>query len=386
MEPEAAKSTVMVVDDIPANLRLLEEMLTRRGYRVVEFPGAERALRAALRNPPDLILLDIMMPEVDGFEFCRQLKAEEVTREIPVIFVSALDDTSNKVKGFAAGGVDYVTKPFREEEVEARVGAHLRIVGLQKQLRVHNEQLEQKVAERTRELDVAYKRLLELDRLKDDFLRMISHEIRAPANSFLGIGEILLERCRPSEDAAVVKDIFRQSARRLSDLIEDATLIADMHSLEVDDCARVTLGRGLRLVEQALAKPRITVEEPFERNVLLVCGQADLWGKVLGTMVSLAACFCQDSAAVTMRGNWEPPHYCLRIALDAFCMDQVDADQLFEIEATIRSASPAESLGLGPVVAEKLLTAFGGSLKLRALDGPHGCLEARLPVVHGQQN
>lgn len=124
---EAKKPVVMIVDDTPANLEVLEEMLYRQGYDVVAFPRGDMALRAAAAEPPDLILLDIMMPVMDGFEVCRQLKLDRNLSTIPVIFISALSDTDNKVKAFSNGGVDYVTKPFQEEEVLARISVHLEI-------------------------------------------------------------------------------------------------------------------------------------------------------------------------------------------------------------------------------------------------------------------
>ena len=111
--------TIMAVDDTPANLAILVELLGRRGYRVAAFPRGSMALKAAALEAPDLILLDIMMPGMDGFEICMRLKEDEKLREIPVLFISALDDPAGKVRAFAAGGVDYVTKPFQEEELAA---------------------------------------------------------------------------------------------------------------------------------------------------------------------------------------------------------------------------------------------------------------------------
>ena len=111
----------MVVDDTPENLKLLETMLLDRGYRVQAFPRGELALNAASRNPPDLILLDITMPGMNGYEVCERLKADPRLQDIPVIFISGLAETTDKVKAFSTGGVDYVTKPIQFEEVEARV-------------------------------------------------------------------------------------------------------------------------------------------------------------------------------------------------------------------------------------------------------------------------
>ncbi len=147
--------TIMIVDDTPANLRMLEEMLKGQGYRVVAFPKGESAIKAAFRNPPDLILLDIRMPEMDGYEVCRQLKTDERLRDIPVIFISALRETLDMVKAFDVGGVDYVAKPFRFEEVQARVETHLQIRRMQKELEKHNLNLQELVREQVREISEA---------------------------------------------------------------------------------------------------------------------------------------------------------------------------------------------------------------------------------------
>lgn len=129
-----AKDDILIVDDTPDNLRLLSQILSERRYRVRAVTGGERALASVRLARPDLILLDIKMPDVDGFTVCRALKADRNTADIPVIFISALDDVADKVQAFAAGGVDYVTKPFQWEEVLARVETHLALRRLQQKL------------------------------------------------------------------------------------------------------------------------------------------------------------------------------------------------------------------------------------------------------------
>ncbi|WP_045221605.1 ATP-binding response regulator [Desulfonatronum thioautotrophicum] len=119
--------TIMVVDDTPENLKLLQDLLGEQGYKVMAFPRGDRALQAAARHPPHLVLLDIRMPEMDGYEVCRLLKADERLRDIPVLFISAMNEVGDKVRAFAQGGVDYVTKPFQADEVLARVATHLRL-------------------------------------------------------------------------------------------------------------------------------------------------------------------------------------------------------------------------------------------------------------------
>ena len=250
---------IMVVDDTPDNLKLLQEMLGAKGYYVFASPDGKMALNAAAKTPPDLILLDIIMPEMDGFEVCERLKADPALREIPVIFISALDHTTDKVKAFAVGGVDYVTKPFEFEEVHARVETHLKIRSLQRQLTAQNENLDRLVTERTQELARAYERLLELDRLKDDFMRMISHEIRTPANGVLGIGEALIDLCPASDDCTLYSDLFRQSGLRLSNLIEDATMIADMANAPPKSGAAISFLALLDEVRASLPEINIAV-------------------------------------------------------------------------------------------------------------------------------
>jgi sigma-B regulation protein RsbU (phosphoserine phosphatase) len=143
---EAVLENILIVDDTPANLRLLSQMLAERGYGVRAVTSGARALASASAAPPDLILLDIKMPGLNGYEVCEQLKANPLTRDIPVIFISALDEIQDKVQAFAVGGVDYITKPFQFKEVLARTETHLSLQRLQKQLRDANMKMEQELA------------------------------------------------------------------------------------------------------------------------------------------------------------------------------------------------------------------------------------------------
>jgi PleD family two-component response regulator len=140
-------NTILVVDDNPDNLRLLDGILSEHHYKIRLAPGGERALATIRKEAPDLVLLDIMMPDMDGFEVCRQLKADQETAGIPVIFISALDEIIDKVKAFSIGGVDYITKPFKSEEVLARVRTHLTLRCLQRNLEKKNRQLRQALDE-----------------------------------------------------------------------------------------------------------------------------------------------------------------------------------------------------------------------------------------------
>jgi PAS domain S-box-containing protein len=142
-EKSLLKGNILIVDDTPDNLRLLERILTRKGYTVRPVTSGNMALSSVRLRPPDLILLDIMMPDLSGYDVCKQLKADERTRDIPVIFISALQEVSEKVNAFTFGGVDYVTKPFDPHEILARVQTHLTIRNLQRQLQEQNFTLQE---------------------------------------------------------------------------------------------------------------------------------------------------------------------------------------------------------------------------------------------------
>jgi putative two-component system response regulator len=153
-EPEGPVRTgvVMVVDDNPANLKLVEDMLRPQGYEVRSFPRGRMALDAALDAPPDLILLDINMPEMTGYEVCDRLKSNEELSEIPVIFLSALTALEDRLRGFRSGGVDYVSKPFQLEEVQARVEAHVKLRRFQNQIETDNRRLQELVQEQVKKI------------------------------------------------------------------------------------------------------------------------------------------------------------------------------------------------------------------------------------------
>jgi DNA-binding response OmpR family regulator len=144
---------ILIVDDTPNNLRFLSTTLTEQGYKVRSVTDGLMALTVAQAAKPDLILLDIMMPNLDGYEVCQRLKANEQTRDIPVIFLSALDEVIDKVKAFTVGGVDYITKPFQLDEVLARIETHLSLRAAQKEIRQLNAELEQRVRQRTAQLE-----------------------------------------------------------------------------------------------------------------------------------------------------------------------------------------------------------------------------------------
>ena len=176
--PKTNRANILVVDDTPENLRLLAGILSEKGYQVRPVPNGKLALSAAQKMPPDLVLLDIMMPEMDGYEVCRWLKDSEVTKDIPVIFISAINDVMDKVKAFEVGGVDFITKPFQVEEVLARIETHLKICSLQQTLQDKNQDL----ANAIHQLQATQEHLIQSEKMAalGQLIAGIAHEINTP--------------------------------------------------------------------------------------------------------------------------------------------------------------------------------------------------------------
>ena len=177
---DEARPVILIVDDTPENIDVLVGLLRDR-YTIKVATDGPRALALATAAPtPDLVLLDIMMPGMDGFEVCRQFKAREVLEDIPIIFISALSETMDKVKAFSVGGVDYVTKPFQSEEVEARIDTHLTLQRLRRELEARNRQLQEQ-----------YDQLHELEELRDNLVHMVIHDMRSPLMGLCGLLQLL---------------------------------------------------------------------------------------------------------------------------------------------------------------------------------------------------
>ncbi|MBF2002198.1 MAG: response regulator [Synechococcales cyanobacterium M58_A2018_015] len=196
---------ILVVDDKPDNLRLLSSILTNEGFKVRKVLNGQLAIDAARIHPPDLILLDIMMPQPDGYQVCQDLKANPCTADIPIIFLSALDTVADKVKAFTAGGVDFISKPFQQEEVLARVKTHLQIRQLTKALQEQNQRLQAEIQQRRQveaelsqalhELQATQEQIIVKEKLASlgALTAGIAHELRNPLNFVMNYAESSVE-------------------------------------------------------------------------------------------------------------------------------------------------------------------------------------------------
>jgi signal transduction histidine kinase/BarA-like signal transduction histidine kinase len=227
---ESLKENILVVDDRPENLRLLSEILSKNNYKVRRVTSGKQAIAATEIDPPSIILLDIMMPDMNGYEVCQYLKSQERTAAIPVIFLSALDKTFDKVKAFEVGGSDYVTKPFQVEEIIMRVQNQLTILrqknilkDQQKLLSEQNDQLKQEIADRQQiEIALAFAKEAaeEANRAKSSFLANMSHEIRTPMNGVLGMAQLLMMSDQTEQQQHYTK-LIQESANALLSIIND---------------------------------------------------------------------------------------------------------------------------------------------------------------------
>jgi signal transduction histidine kinase len=241
MNTDSLDGTLLIVDDTPENIKVLFKFLRDAGFKVLVAQDGEDGLRKAEQALPDLILLDVMMPKMNGFEACQLFKSKESLKDIPIIFMTALTDTTDKIRGFNVGAADYITKPIQQEEVLARVMAHLKLYKLQRQLQHKNQQLQERteelqseiryrkeiqisletanitLAQRTVELQKRTQELEQRNLELDAFAHTVAHDLKNPLSGVIGLSEILLEKC------IVNKPIDAKSLDRLQK-INDAAM------------------------------------------------------------------------------------------------------------------------------------------------------------------
>lgn len=210
MSENSKDASVLIVDDTEPNVRLLAHVVKKEGYEVMAAFSGGDALSLIEKRKPDIILLDVMMPEMNGFEVCEYLKDHRDYKDIPVIFLSALSETDSKVQGFNVGGVDYITKPFQREEVLARIDLHVKLRKLQAELSNKVEQLKQREES-----------LQKLNQEKDELMRIVGHDFRNPVTGIMGLASFLkdnLDDIEPAEQTNIL-GIIKGSGQKLLDLV-----------------------------------------------------------------------------------------------------------------------------------------------------------------------
>ncbi len=361
------RPTLLVVDDVVGNIDMLLETLGEDYTMIVATDGAD-AIDSVKEALPDLILLDVMMPGMDGYEVCRRLKDDPTTRDIPIIFITALNETKNKIKGFSVGGVDYVTKPFQPEEVHARVGMHLEL------------------CRKKRELQQSYDKLRETETQRDGLVHMMVHDMRSPLFAILGSLE-MAEMEPLSKEAADCIDTALSATGMLIEMIstlldvskmEAGKMTLESSAVDISDLTRETI----RMLEPLRGQRRLTLTSPDEMKMLT--GDPNLIRRVLQNLISNALKFtdkdkgiitvfieitAEDNMCVSVvdNGNGIPLEYREKV-FDKFC------------QVATHKQSKGYSTGLGLTFCKLAVEAHGGKIGLESEMGMGSTFWFELPL------
>jgi len=347
------KQSIVIVDDTPENLHLLGEMLGEHGYRVRSAPNGERALATVQKEPPDLILLDILMPGLNGYDVCRQLKADPRSKDIPVIFISALNEVFDKVTAFSIGGVDYITKPFQIEEVLARIQTHLSLEALRQQLREQNAELQARNSE------------------LDSFARTVAHDLKNPLMVLLGTLDLLREM-QPDVDDEMkhILEMSLRGARKLASIVDELLLLSSIRResvhltpIDMGQCVRQSLERLTPLVKQSGAE--IVLPEAWPQVNGYAPWIEEVWANYLSNAMKYGGTPPRLELASTLQADGM-----LRFSVrdNGAGLDSDAQAQLFT-EFTRLDQVRAEGHGLGLSIVRRIMDKLGGQYGVESTPG-----------------
>jgi two-component system, sensor histidine kinase and response regulator len=349
-----ANADIVIVDDTLPNLQVLADMLSERSYEVRGAPDGHTALMIIRAQPPDLILLDIQMPGMDGYEVCEQLKADEFTCGIPVIFISALDDVFDKVRGFEVGGVDYITKPFQLEEVLARVDTHLALRDLQKQMQQ------------------ALVREMQLNEMRARFLAMASHDLRNPLAVIQSATDTLSHYSdRLSEDKKQARfDQIRKSIKQMLELLDDVLTIAktEAGALEFNPEPIDLTTFCTELVNDFQAS--LGSEHHFAVSVNGACSGAIMDPKllrhILSNLLSNAIKYSPEGRTVTFELTCSDHETVFRIQDEGIGIPEAAQKRLFEAFHRADNVDTVPGTGLGLAIVKQSVELHGGTIAFKS--------------------
>ena len=349
-------SNILIVDDTPANLLLLERMLTDRDYKLRTALNGKLALQAARAEKPDLILLDITMPEMNGYEVCEQLKTDAALKDIPVIFISALHETIDKVKAFRVGAVDYVTKPFQLEEVYARVQTHLQ--------------------------------LRRLEKLSNDLSYMIVHDLRNPLAVICGFLDILEfhEAQKLSDSTQTLVTVARQSAENLLNMISSLLDVSKMGAgemkLQREPCDLKTLIRAVLAATKLLSGNRtVTLDAP--ESSLTITVDVDLIRRVLQNLLSNALKYTPDGGNVRLVVTPSSTEVRVVVTDTGPGIAPEDHQRIFEKFGQVEDHKNRMGTGLGLTFCKLAVEAHGGRIGVDSAVGKGSTFWLVLPRLNG---
>lgn len=355
---------ILIVDDVLANLRLLDHILREKGYKVRPVTNGTLALQVAEKEKPDLVLLDIMMPDIDGFEVCRRFKENPKLSDVPIIFISALNDTKDIVKALTSGGADYITKPFKAEEVRVRVATHLNIYFQQKELQKLNAQ-------------------------KDKFFSIIAHDLRGPFSSFLGVTQ-LLDEMLPELSREEIRDFaasMRTSATNLYSLLENLLQWAkNQQGLTPFTPMKELM---LSLVNESI----LTLLEPAKNKGIEIVNNIDgdievfadknMLQTVIRNLVSNAIKFTPKGGNITLSAKANSASDVeISVKDSGIGMNETMVNNLFQLDAkTNRPGTEGEmSTGIGLLLCKDFVETHGGEIRVESEEGKGSVFHFNIPL------
>lgn len=357
------KSRILVVDDVSKNLQVVGTMLRNEGYQVMPATSGAQALERVQAQPPDLILLDLMMPEMDGLEVCRRLKAGEATRQIPVIFLTASNEMEHLVAGFEAGAVDYITKPFNAPELLARVRTHL-------------------------ELKHARARLREMNDEKNEFMGIVAHDLRSPLGTVTGFADLILEdREMPREDLEDFTRRIRDTAARMAHMVQNLLNANTIERGEMNlnlcetDVAEVlsAVVRGCR--PRAAAKQQ-TIHHEGGNGVAMARIDPHVLAQVFENLISNAVKYSPAGKNIFVRLKQPPGEVRCEVQDDGPGLSAADQKKLFGKFARL-SAKPTggeHATGLGLSIVKRMVEAMNGQVWCESELGRGALFAVRFPA------
>jgi two-component system, sensor histidine kinase and response regulator len=371
----SSKANILIVDDTPSNLRLLASMLTQQGYEVRSAISGSVALMAVQSIYPDLILLDINMPNMNGYEVCAHLKKDPETQDIPVIFLSALDDALDKVQAFRVGGVDYITKPFQVEEVLARV---------ENQLTVRKAQLELQQAQV--EALKALEKEKELNRLKSEFIAMVSHDFRTPLTSIQGFSELLsgsLDKLTPEVRSRYFSKI-NSSISHLLHLLDEFLLAGSMDEgalscqVQLLDLAAFChdMVEGMQ-VEQPTPYP---IQVCFQGEVAQAMLDPNLLRQILTNLLSNAVKYSPQRQPIQLEIECLPSDVRFQVRDQGIGIPASSFAYLFDAFYRSKNVGSIQGTGLGLAIVKRCVEAHQGQIAINSTEGVGTSVTVTLPT------
>jgi two-component system sensor histidine kinase/response regulator len=363
---------ILIVDDNPQNLQVLAKILQENNYEIEFATNGEAALKWLKDKKFDLILLDINMPGMNGFEVCKKIRSNPELNNVPVIFLSADTDRESILKGFDLGAQDYVTKPFDSRELLARVRTHLALKDSLEKLEKFNKSLEEKVIERTQQLQEANVkleslnlRLIDLDKAKTDFLNLISHEIRTPLNGILGPVELLRDTPNAHEISDLI-EILDMSVKRLERFSLNALLITRLKTKQFEIRKdRIHLSNLINEVldeeKEKFQSKNIQVKRDDNISLGLIYGEVELIKKCIINILDNAVRFSPENNTVEINTYVEEQTIICEIKDNGKGFAAGTIDHIFELFITDDDYKD-NSIGIGLPIAKMIMEAHNGSI------------------------